>query len=120
VRGVPDLHSVPSHGPHLPAAMTTANLVEGTAMGRLFGGEAALQYAWINLRARVAKVRSGELERGASAVEWVVISMIVVTIVAAVGYVISQALQTKATSVSNCIAGTTGASGACGAGAPGK
>ena len=57
----------------------------------MFGGDAALEYAWVSLRARVAKVRSGELERGASAVEWVVISMIVVTIVAVVGYVISQA-----------------------------
>jgi len=85
-------------------------------MGRMFGGDAALQYAWVDLRARFAKVRSGELERGASAVEWVVISMIVVTIVAVVGYVISQALQTKATSVSNCIAGTTGATNGCGGG----
>ena len=82
-------------------------------MGRLFGGDAALQYAWASLRARVAKVRSGELERGASAVEWVVISMIVVTIVAVVGYVISQALQTKAGDVSSCIAGTTGATSGC-------
>lgn len=82
-------------------------------MGRLFGGDAALQYAWVSLRARIARVRSGELERGASAVEWVVISMIVVTIVAVVGYVISQALQTKATDVSNCIAGSNGSKNGC-------
>ena len=82
-------------------------------MGKLIGGDAALQYAWASLRARFAKVRSGELERGASAVEWVVISMIVVTIVAIVGYVISQALQTKATSVSTCIAGANGSNRGC-------
>jgi len=79
----------------------------------MFGGDAALEYAWVSLRARVAKVRSGELERGASAVEWVVISMIVVTIVAVVGYVISQALQTKATAVQKCINGTTGTKKGC-------
>lgn len=82
-------------------------------MGRLFGGDAALQYVWISLRARIARVRSGELERGASAVEWVVISMIVVTIVAVVGYVISQALQNKASDVSNCIAGANGSKNGC-------
>ncbi len=82
-------------------------------MGRLFGGDAALQYAWVSLRARIARVRSGELERGASAVEWVVISMIVVTIVAVVGYVISQALQTKANDVSTCIAGANGSKNGC-------
>jgi hypothetical protein len=79
----------------------------------LFGSDEALQYAWVSLRARVAKVRSGELERGASAVEWVVISMIVVTIVAVVGYAISTALRTKATTVSNCISGTTGTKNGC-------
>jgi Flp pilus assembly pilin Flp len=82
-------------------------------MGKLFGGDAALHYAWVSLRARIARVRSGELERGASAVEWVVISMIVVTIVAVVGFVISQALQNRATNVSNCIAGANGTKKGC-------
>ena len=82
-------------------------------MGKLFGSDAALQYAWVSLRARIARVRSGELERGASAVEWVVISMIVVTIVATVGFFISQALQNKTTQVTNCIQGATGANQGC-------
>ncbi len=82
-------------------------------MGTLFGGDAALQYALVSLRARIARVRSGELERGASAVEWVVISMIVVTIVAVVGFVISQALQNRATTVSNCIRGANGTRNGC-------
>lgn len=82
-------------------------------MGRLFGSDAALQYVWVSLRARIAKVRSGELDRGASAVEWVVISMIVVTIVVAVGFVLSQALSKRAGNVSTCIAGANGAKGTC-------
>jgi Flp pilus assembly pilin Flp len=80
-------------------------------MGRLLGSDAALQYAWASLRARIARVRSGELERGASAVEWVVISMIVVTIVAAVGILISNALTARAGNVSNCIANANGQQG---------
>jgi Flp pilus assembly pilin Flp len=82
-------------------------------MGRLFGGDAALHYALLSLRARVARVRSGDLERGASAVEWVVISMIVVTIVAVVGFIISTALTNKANAVSNCIGGTNGTNNGC-------
>jgi len=82
-------------------------------MGKLFGSDAALQYAWVCLRARIARVRSGELERGASAVEWVVISMIVVTIVATVGYFISQALQDKTTHVTDCIKGADGTNKGC-------
>jgi Flp pilus assembly pilin Flp len=83
-------------------------------MGKLlFGNDAALQYAWVSLRARVAKVRSGELERGASAVEWVVISMIVVTIVAVVGFAISTALRNKATTVSTCIQNANGTNNGC-------
>ena len=82
-------------------------------MGKLFGSDAALQYAWVSLRARIARVRSGELDRGASAVEWVVISMIVVTIVAVVGFVLSTALKNKANTVSTCIGGTTGTKNGC-------
>jgi Flp pilus assembly pilin Flp len=69
---------------------------------------AALQYAWVSLRARVARARSGELERGASAVEWVVISMIVVGLCVAVGVIISTAVSNKATDVSNCIGNANG------------
>lgn len=71
----------------------------------------AVIYLWITLRARIAKVRSGELQRGASAVEWVVISMIVVTIVAAVGLLISKAIRDKAQQVSTCIGTADGTNG---------
>ena len=83
-------------------------------MGKLLiGSDAALQYMWVSLRARFAKVRSGELERGASAVEWVVISFITVTIVAVAGFLITSALRTKATNVGTCIAGASGTNNGC-------
>jgi Flp pilus assembly pilin Flp len=41
--------------------------------------------------------------RGASAVEWVIISAIVAALVAGVGYAISQAVQTKTDKVQTCI-----------------
>jgi Flp pilus assembly pilin Flp len=64
----------------------------------------------------MARVRSGASERGASAVEWVVISMIVVGICIAVGVILSTALSGKANQVSSCIAGATNTSSGCGSG----
>lgn len=82
-------------------------------MGRLIGVDPVLYYAWVNLRGRIAKVRSGEMERGASAVEWVVISMIVVTMVVAIGFVIQKALNGRATQVGACIQTNNGTTGKC-------
>jgi Flp pilus assembly pilin Flp len=67
------------------------------------------------LRARVEHARKQE-DRGASAIEWVVIAAVVVTVVAAVGYVISQALNDRADDVGECITGTDGTSENCGNG----
>ncbi|MDT9690581.1 hypothetical protein Q5762_19980 [Streptomyces sp. P9(2023)] len=64
------------------------------------------------LRGRVQRARSGELDRGASAVEWVIISAVVVAIVGVVAVVISRALETGAEKVENCITGATD-SGTC-------
>lgn len=83
-------------------------------MGTVFGGPAP-RSAWASLRARMARVRSGASERGASAVEWVVISMIVVGICVAVGVILSTALTGKANTVSGCISGATNTAG-CGSG----
>jgi len=64
----------------------------------------AVDFLLIHLKARVERVRSDkDLSRGASAVEWVVISAVVVTIVGAVAYIINNALRDKATGVGNCI-----------------
>ncbi|MEV8036599.1 hypothetical protein ACFYW8_29230 [Streptomyces sp. NPDC002742] len=59
------------------------------------------------LQGRVQRARSGELDRGASAVEWVIISAVVVAIVGVVAGIISAALDTSATKVGTCITGTT-------------
>ncbi|MFJ4920124.1 hypothetical protein [Streptomyces sp. NPDC088725] len=64
------------------------------------------------LRGRVQRARSGELDRGASAVEWVIISAVVVAIVGVVAAVLNEALNTGATKVGNCIKGAS-ASGTC-------
>ncbi|MGW0361905.1 hypothetical protein [Streptomyces sp. NPDC002990] len=64
------------------------------------------------LQGRVQRARSGELDRGASAVEWVIISAVVVAIVGVVAAIISKALDTGATKVGECIAGAN-QSGTC-------
>ncbi|NGO42814.1 hypothetical protein [Streptomyces ureilyticus] len=57
------------------------------------------------LQGRVQRARSGELDRGASAVEWVIISAVVVAIVGAVAAIINGALDTGANKVKDCIEG---------------
>lgn len=71
---------------------------------------AALKHAWKSVRARVTQARSGEKERGASAIEWVVISMIAVGLILGAGILISQAVQTKAGDVQTCINGASSTS----------
>ncbi|MGW6530996.1 hypothetical protein [Streptomyces venezuelae] len=57
------------------------------------------------LKGRVERAHSGELDRGASAVEWVIISAVVVAIVGVVAAVINAALKGGADKVSDCIEG---------------
>jgi hypothetical protein len=57
------------------------------------------------LRGRVQRARSGELDRGASAVEWLIISAVVVAIVGVVAAIINLALRNGADKVSDCIDG---------------
>ncbi len=73
-------------------------------MNTVFGP--ALSYLRVTLAARYAKARSQDTELGASAVEWVIISAIVVAIIAVVGVWITDALKAKATQVCNGIDGT--------------
>jgi len=72
-----------------------------------------LNFAVVYLRGRIERLRRQDLSRGASAVEWVVISAIVVGIVAFVGYAIKQALETKSNDVKNCITSANGDSDKC-------
>jgi Flp pilus assembly pilin Flp len=67
----------------------------------------AVEFLLTFLKARVQRARSQELSRGASAVEWVIISAVVVTVVGVVAVIINGALKGKATDVGNCIQGTT-------------
>lgn len=83
-------------------------------MNRLFASNPTLEFMMVYLRGRFDRVRNEEdMSRGASAVEWVVISAIVVGIVAVVGFIIKNALNDKATSVGNCIGSTDGSADKC-------
>jgi Flp pilus assembly pilin Flp len=79
--------------------------------GRSFS-HPAVDFLIAFLHARVERARSEETDRGASAVEWVIISAVVVAIVGAVALILNQALSDGATKVSNCIKGAS-ASGTC-------
>ncbi|MEV4924412.1 hypothetical protein [Streptomyces roseoverticillatus] len=65
----------------------------------------AVDFLVVFLQGRVAKARSAETDRGASAVEWVIISAVVVAIVGVVAAIISKALKGGADKVSHCIEG---------------
>jgi hypothetical protein len=68
-------------------------------------GIPAVDFLVTFLSARVEKARSGELDRGASAVEWVIISAVVVAIVGVVAAIINAALSEGANKVGDCIKG---------------
>jgi hypothetical protein len=70
-----------------------------------------LDYLLLQLQVRHRRARAEGAELGASAVEWIVISAIVVGIVALVGVIIRGALEQKATDVRTCIEGTNGTAG---------
>lgn len=72
-----------------------------------FGGlsHPALDMLVAVVRGRVERARSGELDRGASAVEWVIISAVVVAIVGVVAAIINVALKDGANKVGDCIKG---------------
>ncbi|WP_419995892.1 hypothetical protein [Streptomyces boninensis] len=73
-------------------------------MNRNFStGIPAVDFVFTFLQGRVQRARSGELDRGASAVEWVIISAVVVAIVGVVAGILSQALDNGATKVGNCV-----------------
>lgn len=68
-------------------------------------GIPAVDFLVTFLRGRVERARSGELDRGASAVEWVIISAVVVAIVGVVAAIINAALKGGADKVGDCIEG---------------
>jgi Flp pilus assembly pilin Flp len=66
-------------------------------MNTVFGP--ALHYLRVSLAARYARARSEDTELGASAIEWVIISAIVVIFVVAIGAWLTSALESKAKQV---------------------
>ncbi|MEU8585661.1 hypothetical protein AB0C59_01410 [Streptomyces sp. NPDC048664] len=70
-------------------------------------GIPAVDFLVTFFQGRVQRARSGELDRGASAVEWVIISAVVVAIVGVVAGLISSALKQGATKVGTCVSGAT-------------
>jgi Flp pilus assembly pilin Flp len=73
-----------------------------------FSPATPLGFLELFLRARVDRARTAD-SRGASAIEWVVISAIVVAIVLVIGGILTAALQNKANEVSQDIGGSGGA-----------
>jgi Flp pilus assembly pilin Flp len=76
-------------------------------IGSRIGGHPAVDFLVPFLSGRIARARSGELDRGASAVEWVIISAVVVAIVGVVAAIINNALKGGAHKVGNCIQGAS-------------
>ncbi|MFJ3235167.1 hypothetical protein [Streptomyces sp. NPDC086787] len=70
-------------------------------------GIPAVDFLVTFLQGRVERARSGELDRGASAVEWVIISAVVVAIVGVVAGIINVALKGGATKVGKCVEGAS-------------
>jgi len=73
----------------------------------------AVDYLRVMLSARLAAARSEDRERGASVVEWVVITTIVVVLAVTIGIIITNALNKKATDIQNCINTAGGTSSNC-------
>lgn len=72
-----------------------------------------MRNAMLALRRRMRQVNDRAADRGASAIEWVVIAAVAVGIVLAIGVIISGALTSKAESVEQCIAGASNSSESC-------
>lgn len=77
-------------------------------MNTVFGP--AMTYLRVSLAARYARAKAEDGERGASAVEWVIISAVVVAIVVTVAFILTHVLEDKARQVCTSIngAGNTG------------
>lgn len=79
-------------------------------MKRLPVSHPAIDFLVVYLQGRVARARDEDRSRGASAVEWVIISAIVVAIVGAIGVAINKALSDKSDAVRDCIGSTSNTS----------
>jgi Flp pilus assembly pilin Flp len=72
-----------------------------------------VDYLRVTLSAKLAEARSEDRERGASVVEWVVITTIVVVLAVTIGLIITTALNNKATDIQGCINTAGNTTGTC-------
>ncbi len=73
----------------------------------------AVDYLRTMLRLRLAAARAEDRERGASVVEWVVITTIVVVLAVTIGLLITAALNKKSTDIQACINTAGNTKGTC-------
>lgn len=81
----------------LPTAVAPATAIRAAPKGRTVALTAFITYLRILLRARIQKAQ--RLEGGASAIEWVVITAILVTICSAVGVILYNTIKGAAESI---------------------
>lgn len=74
-------------------------------MRNLLPSHPAIDTTVLWFRARLDKARSESPDGGYTAVEWIIITAIVIAIVVAASVIISAAVSQKATDVGNCITG---------------
>jgi len=86
-------------------------------MRNLMASHPATDYLQVLLRARIASARAAaegeDRQLGASAVEWVVITMITLVIIGVAGTAIYDAISTKSGQVSACIGSANGTTSQC-------
>jgi len=73
----------------------------------------AVDFLRSTLSLKLAEARSRDRERGASVVEWVVITTIVVVLAVTIGLIITNALNKKATDIQSCINTAGNTTGTC-------
>ncbi|MFG2494768.1 hypothetical protein ACGFSD_27500 [Streptomyces caniferus] len=76
-------------------------------MSKIRFSHPAVDFLVTFLQGRLERARSEDSDRGVSAVEWVIISAVVVAIVGVVAFIINNALKSGATKVGNCIKGAS-------------
>ncbi|MFE6739066.1 hypothetical protein [Streptomyces tubercidicus] len=76
-------------------------------MSKLHFSHPAVDFLVTFLQGRLERARSDDGDSGVSAVEWVIISAVVVAIVGVVAFIINNALKSGATKVGNCIKGAS-------------
>jgi hypothetical protein len=78
-----------------------------TDMSNIRFSHPAVDFLVTFLQGRLQRARSDDRDGGYTAIEWVIISAVVVAIVGVVAFIINGALKSGATKVGNCIKGAS-------------